>query len=66
MVGIYIQHIDTDTYIYAKGEHQDVGTTPSIGSQEARMCAQYVYISTVPEFFECNKERGRKISTCYE
>ena len=66
MVGIYIQHIDTDTYTYAKGEHQNVGTAPSIGGQEARMCAQYVYICTVPEFFECNKERGCKIWIGYE
>ena len=66
VVGVYIQHIDTDTYTYAKGEHQDVGTAPSIGSQEARMCAQYVYICTVPEFFECNKERGCKIWIGYE
>ena len=56
VVGVYIQHIDTDTYTYAKDEPQDMGT-----AQEAVLYAQYVYICTVPESFKCNKERGCKI-----
>ena len=66
VVGVYIQHIDTDTYTYAKDEHQDMGTAPSIGSQEAVMYAQYIYICTVLELFEYNKERGCEIRMCYE
>ena len=38
----------------------------NIGSQEAVMYAQYIYICTVLEFFEYNKERGCEIRMCYE
>ena len=66
VVGMYIQYIDTYTYTYAKDEHQNMVAASNIGSQEAVMYAQYIYICTVLEFFEYNKERGCEIRMCYE